>query len=86
MFLAMIYTRNGTERVGLEDTILRTPKDITAVNDVGSDTRHAEEEYWEVGRREVNLELLRTRPRESLAYIRQPQFRSCDRSSSRSLS
>ena len=38
-----------------------------------------------VGRREANLKLLRTRPRESLAYIRQPQLRSCDRSSSRSL-
>ena len=82
----MVYTRDGTGRVGLEDTILRTPKDVMAVNDIGSDTRHAKEECWEVGRREANLELLRTRPRESLAYIRQPQLQSCDRSSSRSLS
>ena len=39
MFLAMVYARDGAKRVGLEDTILRTPKDVTAVNDVGSNTR-----------------------------------------------
>ena len=81
----MVYTRDGAHRVGLEDAILRASKDVPAVNDVGSDTRHDEEDL-EVGGREANLELLRTRPRESLAYIRQPQLRSCDRSSSRSLS
>ena len=69
----MVYTRDGAHRIGLEDAILRTSKDVAAVNDVGSDARHAEEEYWEVGGREANLELLRTRPQESLAYIRQPQ-------------
>ena len=45
MFLAMIYTRDGAHRVGLEDAILRTPKDVAAVDDVGSDTRHAEEVF-----------------------------------------
>ena len=49
MFLAMVYTRDGAHRVGLEDAILRTPKDVAAVDDVGGDARHAEEEYWEVG-------------------------------------
>ena len=39
----------------------------------------------DMGRRKANLELLRTRLRESLAYIRQSQLRSCDRYSSRSL-
>ena len=82
----MVYTRDGTGRVGLEDAILRTTQDVVAVNNVGSNTRHAEERVLEVGRREANLGLLRTRPRESLTYIRQPQLRSCDRSSSRSLS
>ena len=84
MFLAMVYARDGAGQIGLEDMILRTPKDVAAVDDVGSDTRHAEEEL-EVGKGEANLELLRTQPRESLAYIRQSQLRSCDRSSSRSL-
>ena len=41
----MVYTRDGVHRVGLEDAILRTAKDVAAVNDVGSDTRHAEEEF-----------------------------------------
>ena len=45
MFLAMVYTRDGAHRVGLEDTILRTPKDIAAVDDVWSNTGHAEEEF-----------------------------------------
>ena len=43
--LAMVYARDGTHRVGLEDAILRTPKDVAAVNNVGSDTRHVEEEF-----------------------------------------
>ena len=46
MFLAMVYARDGTGRVGLEDAILRTAKDVAAVDDIGSDTRHAEEEFW----------------------------------------
>ena len=41
----MVYTRDGAHRVGLEDAILRTPKDVPAVDDVGSDTRHDEEEF-----------------------------------------
>ena len=46
MFLVMVYARDSPKRVGLEDMILRTPKDVVAVDDVGSDTRHAEEEFW----------------------------------------
>ena len=38
-------------RVGLEDTILRTPKDVAAVDDVRSDMRHAKEESGSRGRR-----------------------------------
>ena len=45
IFLAMVYTRDGTHGVGLEDTILRTPKDVVAVDDIRSNTRHAEEEF-----------------------------------------
>ena len=45
MSLAMVYTRDGTHRVGLEDAIPRTPKDVAAVDDVGSNTRHDEEEF-----------------------------------------
>ena len=41
----MVYAQDGAGRVGLEDAILRTPKDVVAVNDVGSDTRHAGEEF-----------------------------------------
>ena len=41
----MVYTRDGAHRVGLEDAILRTPKDVAAVDDIGSNTRHAEEEF-----------------------------------------
>ena len=63
MSLAMVYTRDGAHRASLEDAILRTPKDVPAVDDVGSNTRHDEEDL-EVGGREANLELLRTRPRE----------------------
>ena len=40
-----------------------------AVDDVGSDSRHVEEEVLEVGKGEANSELLRTRPREGLTYI-----------------
>ena len=43
----MVYMRDGAGRVGLEDTILRTPKDVAAVDNVGSDARHAGEEFWE---------------------------------------
>ena len=86
MFLTMVYARDGAGRVGLEDAILRTSKDVAAVNNVGSDTRHTGGKVLEVGRREAKLELLRTRPWESLAYIGQSQLQSCDRSSSRSLS
>ena len=43
--LAVVYTRDSAHRVGLEDTILRTSKDVPAVDDVGSDTRHEEEEF-----------------------------------------
>ena len=32
-------------RASLEDAILRTPKDVPAVDDVGSDARHDEEEF-----------------------------------------
>ena len=45
MFLAMVYMRDGAHRVSLEDAILRTPKDVAAVDDVGSNARHAEEEF-----------------------------------------
>ena len=45
MFLAMVYTRDGAHRVGLEDAILRTSKDVAAVDNVGSNTGHAEEEF-----------------------------------------
>ena len=54
MFLVMVNARDGTRRVGLEDAILRTPKDIMTVNDVGSNTRHVEEEF---GSREKKSEL-----------------------------
>ena len=54
MFLAMVYTRDGAHRVGLEDAILRTSKDVTTVDDVGSNTGHAEEEF---GSREEKSEL-----------------------------
>ena len=45
MFLAMVYTQDGTRRVSLEDAVLRTPKDIAAVNDIAGNTRHVEEEF-----------------------------------------
>ena len=45
MFLAMVYTRDGAHRVGLEDAILRTPKDVATVDDIWGNTRHAEEEF-----------------------------------------
>ena len=45
VFLAMVNTRDGTGRVSLEDTILRTPKDVAAVDDVTGDARHVEEEF-----------------------------------------
>ena len=54
MFLAMVNTRNGAHRVGLEDAILRTPKDVATINDVWSNARHAEEE---IGSREERSEL-----------------------------
>ena len=50
----MVYTRDSAHRVGFEDTILKTPKDVTAVNDIWSNTRHAEEEF---GSREKRSEL-----------------------------
>ena len=50
MFLAMVYARDGTRRIGLEDAILRASKDVAAVDDVGSDTRHVEEEVWKKAR------------------------------------
>ena len=43
--LAMVNTRDGAHRVGLEDAILRTPKDVAAVDNIGSNTRHDEEEF-----------------------------------------
>ena len=54
MSLAMVNTRDGTHRVGLEDAILRTPKDVAAVDNIGSNTRHVEEE---IGSREERSEL-----------------------------
>ena len=45
MSLAMIYTRDGAHRLSLKDTILVTPKDVATVNNVGSNARHAEEEF-----------------------------------------
>ena len=45
MSLAVVYTRDGAHRVGLEDAILRTPKDVAAVNNVWGNARHAEEEF-----------------------------------------
>ena len=41
----MVYTRDGAHRVSLEDAVLRAPKDITTVDDIRSNTRHAEEEF-----------------------------------------
>ena len=41
----MVNTRDGAHRVGFEDAILRTPKDVVGVDDVGSNARHAEEEF-----------------------------------------
>ena len=61
------------------------PPRTSRLSTISGVTRGMMKKSLEVGRREANLELLRTRPRESLAYIRQPQLRSCDRSSSRSL-
>ena len=51
MLLAMVDMRDGTGRVGLEDAILRTPKDVVAVNDVAGNTRHVEEELGGIERR-----------------------------------
>ena len=51
MPLAMVYTRDGAHRVGLEDAILRTSKDVAAIDDVGSNTRHAEDEFGSRKRR-----------------------------------
>ena len=50
----MVNTRDGTHRVGLEDAILRTPKDVAAVDNIWSNARHAEEEF---GSREEKSEL-----------------------------
>ena len=41
----MVNTRDGAHRVSLEDAILRTPKDVTTVDDIWSNTRHVEEEF-----------------------------------------
>ena len=41
----MVYTRDGVHRVGLEDAILRTPKDVAAVDNIGSNAGHTEEEF-----------------------------------------
>ena len=45
MFLVMINTRDGPRQIGLEDAILRTPKDVVAVDNVGRNARHVEEEF-----------------------------------------
>ena len=43
-------------RVSLEDAILRTPKDVAAVDDITGNTRHAEEEFRGVeGRSELGV-------------------------------
>ena len=44
MLLAVIDMQDSVERVGLEDMILRAPKDITAVNNIAGDMGHDEEE------------------------------------------
>ena len=54
MSLAMVNTRDGAHRVSLEDAILRSPKDVAAVDDIGSNARHDEEEF---GSREKRSEL-----------------------------
>ena len=41
----MVYTRDGAHRVGLEDAIPGAPKDVAAVDDIWSNTRHDEEEF-----------------------------------------
>ena len=85
MSLAMVYTRDGAHRAGLEDAILRTPKDVAAVNDVGSNTRHAEEEFGSRKKRsELGVAEDSTSGKSRL--YKATQLRSCDRSSSRSLS
>ena len=50
----MVYTRDGAHRVGLEDAVLRTPKDVATVDDVWSNAKHAEEEVG-YGRRRSEL-------------------------------
>ena len=50
----MVYTRDGAHRVGLEDAILRTPKDVAAVDNVGSNAGHVKKEF---GSREKRSEL-----------------------------
>ena len=45
MSLAMVNTRDSAHRIGLEDTVPRTSKDVPAVDDIWSNTRHAEEEF-----------------------------------------
>ena len=45
MFLTMVNTQDSMRRVGLEDTILRTSKDVVAVDDVTGNARHVEEEF-----------------------------------------
>ena len=56
MLLAMVDTRDGTHGVGLEDAIFITPEDVAAVNDIRSNTRHAEEEFG-YGKKKSELEV-----------------------------
>ena len=72
MSLAMVYTRDGAHRVGLEDAILRTPKDVAAVDDVWSNTRHAEEEFRSREKRSELGVAEDSTPRESRLYKATP--------------
>ena len=39
----MVNTRDGAHRVGLENAIFRTSKDVAAIDDIRSNARHVEE-------------------------------------------
>ena len=68
----MVYTRDGAHRVSLEDAILRTPKDVAAVDNVWSNTRHAEEEFG-YGKKESELGVAEdSTPGESRLYKATP--------------
>ena len=41
----MVNTRDGAHRVGLENAIFRTPEDVAAVDNIGSNARHGEQEF-----------------------------------------